>query len=167
MDIIPPAKVAKIEELEPGDLFLYIYRTQKFYAIKTKKPQDRDRGEMVILGPTFDQQIHESFLTPWQPITALSFGKSYSILLPTDPACWLPTGPSRTPVCLAIVGEKAYICTNGRVPFHDYFPCFVDLKTGEIVEGSLPSPAMFTSSWEIALLTPNHPSRSILRYPVQ
>jgi hypothetical protein len=98
--------------------------------------------------------------------TVLSPGKNFSILPSQDPAPWSPTGPSRTPVCLAVVEKNTYICTNGGHSPQRYFPCFVDVTTGAIVEGRLSGSAAFTNSWEIAVLGANPPPRSILKYPL-
>jgi hypothetical protein len=166
MDVFPSVRTARFEELEPGDLFILIDQQQKLYALKTQQPATGDRSAMVLLGPSFIQDVAESFLVPWQPATVLSFGKSFSILPPLDPTSWSPTGPSRTPVCLAVAGEDIYICTNGGFSPQHYFSCFVDLKTGAIIEGRLPRSAAFTNAWEIAILGINHPPRSILKYPL-
>ncbi len=166
MEIVPAVRTTRFEQLEPGDLFIYMDGRQTFYALKTQQPATGDRSTMVLLGPSFIQDVAESFLVPWQPETVLSFGKSFSILPSLDPAAWSPTGPSRTPVCLAIADENVYICTNGGHSPQHYFPCFVDAKTGASVEGRLPGSAAFTGSWEIAVLAAHHPPRSILKYPL-
>jgi hypothetical protein len=166
MEIIPSARTARFEQLEPGDLFIYMDGRQTFYALKTQQLASGDRSDMVLLGPSFIQDVAESFLVPWQPVTVLSLGKSFTVLPSLDPASWSPTGPSRTPVCLAVVGEDIYICTNGGPSPQRYFPCFVDLKTGAIIEQRLPGSAAFTNIWEIAVLGANHPPLSILKYPL-
>jgi hypothetical protein len=145
MEIVPAARTTRFEQLEPGDLFIYMDGRQTFYALKTQQPATGDRSTMVLLGPSFIQAVAESFLVP---------------------AAWSPSGPSRTPVCLAIADENVYICTNGGHSPQHYFPCFVDVKTGAIVEGRLPGSVAFTSSWEIAVLAAHHPPRSILKYPL-
>lgn len=164
MKIVPPVQVTRFEQLQPGDLFIFIERSQSFYALKTQSTGDR--SEMVLLGPTFIQEAPESILVSWQAVTVLSLGKDYSVLLPTDPGLWSLDGPNRTPVCLAVAGDSAYICANGGQPPHRYFPCFVEMKTGAILERSLPSIAAFTNNWEIAILSPTQPPHSILKYPL-
>ncbi len=165
MEIVPPVRATRFEQLEAGDLFIYMDGRQTFYALKTQQPASGDRSTMVLLGPSFIQDVAESFLVPWQPVTVLSLGKSFSILPSLDPASWSPTGPSRTPVGLAVVEEDTYICTNGGLSPQNYFPCFVNVKTGAIVDGRLPSSVAFTNNWEIAALAANYPPRAILKYP--
>jgi hypothetical protein len=166
MEIVPSVKVARFEQLEPGELFIYLDGKQTFYALKTQQPASGDRSTMVLLGPSFIQDIKESFLVPWQPVTVLSFGKSFSILPSLDPTSWSTTGSTRQPVCLAVADESVYICTNGGSSPHHYFSCFVEVKTGAIVEGHLPGMAAFTTAWEIAVLGAKHPPCSILKYPL-
>lgn len=106
MEIVPAARTARFEQLEAGDLFIYMDGRQTFYALKTQQPATGDRSTMVLLGPSFIQDVAESFLVPWQPVTVLSFGKSFSILPSLDPAAWSPTGPSR----------KTGAIVEGRLP---------------------------------------------------
>lgn len=166
MKTIPPTLAIRFEQLEPGDVFLFLEGQQNVYALKTAKTADRDQNEMVLLGPTFLQESAESYLLPWQPATVLSFGKACSILLPTDPAAWSTVGPSPIPVCLAVSGDKTYLCTNGAESPRRYFPCFVDTSTGEVIERRLPGTAVYTNTWELAILGANHPPRTILKYPL-
>jgi hypothetical protein len=164
MDIVPSIRVTRFEQLEPGDLFIYVDERQKFYALKTQKPSDHERSLMVLLGPTFIEGIKGSWLAPWQPSTVLSLGKNFAILPSLDPASWSLNGPSRDTVCLAIADENVYICTNGSERPERYIECFVDTRTGAILEGRPPRIAVFTGMWEIAVLGINHPPRTILKF---
>lgn len=165
MDVIPPVVATRFEQLEPGDLFLYLNEQTAFYGLKTKQPASGDPCSMVTLGPPFYQQVKESFLLPWQPATVLSFGKTCTIQLGTNPAAWFTTGTTRSPVCLAVAGQKLYVCCNGGPGPNRYLPCFVDVSTGEIVERRLQGIVAYTNTWEIAVLGNNHPPRIVLKYP--
>ncbi len=166
MDIIPSARVLRFGQLEPGELFLDLEAGEACYAFKTAPSSNGDSSGMVLVGPTFYQNVAESFISPRQPATVLSFGKDYSILLPTEPTAWSAAGPSRIPVCLAIAGTDAFICANGYSP-QNYLSCYVNVKTGAILEKRPPGSIAFTNSWEIALLGATHPPRSILKYPLK
>jgi hypothetical protein len=166
MEIVPPVRVTRFEQLEPGELFIYFDTNHKFYALKTQRPATGDRSTMVILGPSFPDHLRESFLLPWQPATVLSLGKSFLVVPSLDAASWSTLGPGREPVCLAVVDDNIYICTNGGLSAQRYFACFVEVKTGAIVEGQLPGHAVFTNTWEITIHSAAHPSRSILKYPL-
>jgi hypothetical protein len=72
MDVVPPVRVSRFEQIEPGELFLYMDGRHTFYALKTAPPANGDRSKMVLLGPTFIQDVMESFLLEWQPENVLS-----------------------------------------------------------------------------------------------
>ncbi len=167
VDIIPAVHVERFEQLKPGDLFIHLDGKRTFYALKTQPAAKGDRSSMVLMGPSFTQDDDESCILSWQPTTVVSLGNNFSILPSLNPASWALAGSTRSPVCLAITDKSAYICTNGGPSRHDYFPCFVDVKSGEIFEGRPPSQvAMFTNTWEVAVLDSKRPPLSILKYPL-
>jgi len=168
MHLTPLVKTMRFEELAPGELFVFTQSNLSMLPMKTGMPATGDRSNLlVLLGPAFPLGANEAFLLPWQPATVLSFGKAFSVLLPTDPAAWSANGPSRDPVCLAVCDDKTYVCVNGGLSPQHFFQCYVDLATGDIVEGRLPASAMFTGHWEIALVGPDHPPRPFVKYPPQ
>src|ERR1700675_185082 len=166
MEIIPPFRMTPFEQVEPGDLFLFMQGRHKFYALKTQTPTKGPRTALVMLGPSFVDDVKESFLLSWEIGTVLSLGKNFSILLPTDAAEWSWSGERRTPVWLGLAGDNVFICANGGVSPDHYFPCFVNMKTGEIVERSLPGTSVYTNAWSIEVLATNHPPLTILKYPL-
>jgi len=167
MELIPPIGMTPFGQLEPGDLFLHMSGPDKFYALKTAQPPKGPNTTMVMLGPSFFEDCNESFLLPWETAMVLSFGKNFSILLPTEADAWSWSAENRRkPVCLAVAGENIYVCANGGPSPTRYFPCFVDVKTGAIVEQNLPGTSIYTNSWEIAVLGNNHPPRTILKFPL-
>jgi hypothetical protein len=167
MDVIPPVRATRFEQLDAGDLFLILDAGTPSYAIKTARPSNGDRSSMVLLGPTFVQDVKESFIAPWRSTTVLSFGKNFSILLSANPTAWSSSGPGREPVCLAIAENDTFVCTNGGMSPEHYLPCFVEVKTGVIVERRPSGSIAFTTTWEIALLSANGPPFSVLKYPLQ
>jgi hypothetical protein len=66
---------------------------------------------------------------------------------------------------LAVCGEDVYVCTNGGTPPSHFFQCFVEVKTGKIIEKRLPGIAAYTNCWQIAL--PSVELQTILEYPVE
>jgi hypothetical protein len=165
MDIVPSIRVARFEQLEPGEFFVCLDERQKFYALKTQKPSGEDRCFMVLLGPTFTEEIKGPWLAPWRAVTVLSFGKNFSIVPSLDAASWSSHEPNPSQVCIAVVDQNVYICANGAQWPSQHFPCFVDVRTGEIFESRPPGIAAYTNVWEIAVLGTNHPPRTILRFP--
>ena len=64
MEIVPAARTTRFEQLEPGDLFIYMDGRQTFYALKTQQPATGDRSTMVLLGPSFIQDVANLFSFP-------------------------------------------------------------------------------------------------------
>src|ERR1700719_779463 len=53
--------------------------TSKFYALKTQQPGNGPKITLVMLGPSYIDEIDESFLLPWETATVLSLEKNFSI----------------------------------------------------------------------------------------
>ena len=157
MQVIPPFRMTPFEQVEPGDLFLYMQGGDRFYALKTQSLSVGPKTTLVMLGPSFTHDVKESFLLSWEAAVVLSLGKNFSILLPTDATAWSWSRPDRTPVWLAMAGDSLFVCTNGGPSPQQYFPCFVDVKTGQIIERALPGTSIYTDKWEIAALGTTHP----------
>ncbi len=165
MEMFPSVTVERFEKIQPGDLFVCLGE-QNYYAIKTEKASNGDGNSLVVLGPTFPYPADESFLLPWQAANVVSYGKNFSIVLPTDPGAWIETGSTREPVCLAVHEGRALVCTNGGPSPSRFFQCYVELGTGKIVEGRL-SGAAYTNQWEIVALHSRLPPRTLLKFPLQ
>jgi hypothetical protein len=134
MEINPTVKVARFEQLEPGDLFIFVNDRAPCYAIKSQKdPKTGDPEGLVILGPQFPYDAEESFLMPWRAASALCFGKNYTVLLPTQPSAWKESGSTRGAVHLAVSEEQLFICTNAGLSPQDFHQAYVEMKTGRIV----------------------------------
>lgn len=164
MRVAPEVSVTRFEQLQPADLFVLLGHSGPCYALKTAKPANGDRSEMVLLGPTFPHNIKESVVVPWDAATVVSYGQSYTVLLPTEPSAWFEDGDTRAPACLAISGDDVFICTNGADRADRFFQCFVNLRTGELLENRLPGVRAFTRSWEILADGARREPYSLLRY---
>jgi hypothetical protein len=164
LNIVPPITIARFEQLEPGELFSYTLRDRSGFGVKTQEPPNGDKNCFVALGPEFPYEAEESFLMPWQRMTVVSFGCDYTLILASDAKTWFIDGDRRSRVCVAISDGKAYVCTNGGMSPQQFFPCFVELTTGAIVEHSLPGTTVYTYAWEMAFISPNMPPYTILKY---
>lgn len=167
MQVAPEVSVMRSEQLQPADLFILLGQSSPCYALKTAKSANSQRSEMVLLGPTFPHNIKESVIVPWDAATVVSYGQNYSVLLPTEPSAWFEDGDTRAPACLAISGDDVFICTNGAESAVRFFQCFVNLRTGEILENRLPGVRAFTRSWEIVADGAGRELCSLLRYSGQ
>jgi hypothetical protein len=106
MVMVPAISVTRFEQLEPGDLFIFLDREPTSFALKTQAARSGDRSSMVLLGPSFFQDVEESYIVSWQPATVLSLGKDFSILPSLNPTSWSLNGSTRQPVCLAIADDR-------------------------------------------------------------
>jgi hypothetical protein len=163
MEIIPEARATRYEQLEPGELFLLLEHGT--YALKTRRSRADNREDMVVLGPSF-LDGGGPYLLGWEAMTVLSFGRHFSVLLPSEPAAWSTARQTPSDVWLAVGEEHTFVCANGGPSPHRYVNCFINLDTGEIVEGRSPGHVLYTSRWEIAVLGTSHPPRTILSYPL-
>jgi hypothetical protein len=163
MQIVPALNVQRFEQLDPGDLFILISGSERFYALKTMPPTDGEKVQMVVLGPRFIAGENESFLLNWQASTVLSYGKQFSVVPSSQPEHWLEDGNRRTPVCLAISADQAYICANAGHSRSEYAPRYVNISTGA-VEHRL-SYAVFTAHWRIEVVFPDCQPVVLIQYP--
>ncbi len=165
LKILPPVNVTRFEQLKPGQIFVFFDHTSPCYAIKTAKSPNRDRSDMVLLGPGFSTEVPNATLLSWQPATVAVMGRDLTLVLATDPSKWFTDGDRRAPVCLAVCGEDVFVCANGGPTPQRYLACYINLRTGDIVEGRLPSIAAFTRSWRLAAPTGDGSSMTLLEYP--
>lgn len=166
MKTYPKIKIDRYDKLEPGDLFSAELHQIPFLALKCAKNKDGDPSEFVALGPAFPYAAHEAFLMPWDGFTAVSYGKDFSIILPTAAGAWREQAERRKPVCLALCENELYICVNGAKSPQQHFPCFVHIATGKIIENRLPTHALYTHDWQIVVEGPANTTLPILRFPL-
>jgi hypothetical protein len=164
MELVPPLRATRFEQLEPGELFILLSGSDRFYALKTAPAKNHDDCQMVVLGPTFLAGDNESFLLSWQPTAVLSYGKNFSIIPSRHPEHWLEDGNRRTPVCIAVAEDQVYICTNGGHSPGMYTPRFVNIATGEIAERRLPN-SVFTAHWRIEIVSAGRPPLILIEFP--
>ncbi len=163
MNIVPALRVTRFEQLAPGELFILFSGSERFYALKTKAPNEHSEPQMVVLGPRFIAGDNESFLLAWQASTVLSYGKDFSVVPSSHPDHWFDEGSRRTPVCLAISEERAYICTNGAHSPAMFTPRYVEMATGT-VEHRLSNP-VFTTHWRIEIVSSGREPLVLLHFP--
>jgi hypothetical protein len=163
MRAYPQVKIGRFNTLEPGDLFTAETDGISFFGLKCAKNREGDPNEFVALGPAFPYPAHESSLVPWDEFTAVSYGKDFSVILPTAPGAWSESTNRRKPVCLGLCQDELYICAIGG---HMKSSCFVHIKSGKVLENRLPSYALYTHDWQIAV--PGHADSllPLLRFPL-
>ena len=169
MDIFPAVTASRFVQIEIGTLFLSLDR-ERFFALKTAPITPEEQPLMLCLGPTFPADIQESALMNGERTNLLSFGKDFSVLLPSDPAAWVPEAEIRhpdvrRPVHLAVYEGVVFVCANASEWEGRYAQCFVDLSSGSVTE-RLPGRAVYTNRWQIAIIKPHYPPRMLVSYPL-
>jgi hypothetical protein len=101
MKILPTLIVTQFAQLEPGDLFVFPYGEGACVALKVRE-SDEDML-MVPLGPVFPDGLTHPSLVSAPSATVISFGKEYTLRLPSHAGGWRaspPYTPARSPgVC--------------------------------------------------------------------
>ena len=164
MNIIPPVKIERFEQLQPGDLFVYMNEGAGCFALKLERERDNDPNKMVFIGPDFPHDMKESYILPWQKATVVSHGKNFNIVLPGRAASWKPQTEMRKPVCLAVIEKEVFFCTNGGTSPEHYIPCYIGAATGKIHMSRPAGSIAFTHDWKITVPGPSDTSLSLLKY---
>jgi len=134
-------------------------------ALKTQQVPNGDGNLIALLGPTFPSSNQAPILVEWQATTTVSFGQNYSVLLPTDPSAWSMNAPPNNILCLVQSYDKLYLRIDGSTQPGRYFPCFIELATGALIERHLPGILAYALEWEFVATPVEGTGRSILKYP--
>jgi len=164
MHIAPHLACVEIVQIEAGDLFMFPEDGVNCFALRTE-PFEGGKAETLMLGPEFPHQSIESYLLNWEPTAAITFGKNYSLILPTAAAAWKGDLDKRKAVCLALSGDEIFVCTNGGPSPGRYDRYYVNMATGTIQRHLPKRPALFTLEWEIVVPIDGNQTRSLLKYP--
>ncbi len=161
MKMIPAARAVRYEQLEPGELFLFV--DEGTYALKCRQ-EEGERNKMLVLGPSF-MDAGGPYLVGWQGLAVLSFGRDFSILLPSAPEAWAPRPADPSQVWLTVAEDRTFVRANIGPSAQHFVGGYVDLETGQVHE-RIRGSALFTDTWEIAVLGANNPPRTILKFPL-
>lgn len=170
MLIDPKVTVTRFAQLQPGDLFIYPSANDGFVALKVKAPD----GDMMFvpMGPRFPDGLAYPRLLDEPRGIVISFGKGYTLHLPTRPESWRSEEPSPETHCIVVADDGLHVRANFIPPSEGYKPCYIALQTGTIVtavSGRMqpyvaPRGHMsFALEWELVTQEPE--PRRILAYP--
>jgi hypothetical protein len=161
MLIDPTLAVMRFAQLRPGDLFIYPYKNDGFVALKVEAP-DGD-NLFVPMGPRFPDGLAYPRLLDEPRSTIISFGKGYTLQLPTRPECWRSEEPSPDTHCIVVGEDEVYVRASFVPPPEGYKACYIALKTGTIVTAgsghmqpyTAPrGPVSFALEWELVTQEP-------------
>jgi hypothetical protein len=98
----------RLEQLEPGDLFIFHSDTGSSVALAVKDPSKGDQLVLVI-GPASQALPEAPILTPLPSHTpVVSFAKEYILRLPCHTKAWLLVEPPAG-ACVVLSGDKFYM----------------------------------------------------------
>jgi hypothetical protein len=166
MMIAPKLVVTRYAQLEAGDLCIFPDGDASFVALKVQKPD----GDILVvpIGPRFPGGFEDPSLIDAPAATVLSFGKEYTLQLPTRPESWSFETPGPQTHCIVLTAEGAFLRVNFGLQGQGFRPCYIAMATGTIVQHRMeyiapPGLKGFVLEWE--LLTNEAEPRRILAYP--
>ncbi len=123
---------------------------------------------VVPLGPFFPDGLNCPSLIGEPAATVLSYGKEYTLQLPTRPEGWSITAPAPETHCMVLTEEGAFVRANFGPQGQGYRPCYIAMATGTIVQHGMAyveprGHKAYALEWE--LLTREAEPRRILAYP--
>jgi hypothetical protein len=169
---VPRLKVERFAQLEPGELFLFEHSSVRCVGFVCDYRDPDPTKLLLVLGPEYPGEIKSPTLLNIN-VTAISFGKEFSIVLPVDRHQWCEDEPRHDHHCLLVTNAGIFFRADGAIsPHQGFVSCFVNAATGIVEVINSPSPgtyarprgtAAYALSWEI--ITTESEPRSILKYP--
>lgn len=168
MKVQPVLKVDRFAQLAPGDLFIFNHNNGSCMALKVADPANDGDKLILPLGPTFPAGISGPTLMSPQDMTVVSFGKDYTLKLPTEATGWVVSEPAPNLHCFVVNERGVYARANFAPPGKSFRWCFVEIGSGSILskESSYivpASPRAYAIEW--ALVTDEAEPRAIVSCP--
>lgn len=167
MDIFPNAKVARFENLEPGEVFAFIDSSSSYLAMKIDKSKLDNDSSMVTIGPNFPDNTKGPAIYSWHPTDVVSYGKAYTVILTGAQNTWYDSEDLNQPGLLALGAEGLYLKADGNGSRLRTLWCNVELGTGNMSYGRLQGLSMYTNNWELIIPHSHLPPFRLLKYPLE
>jgi hypothetical protein len=171
MEVVTKPKVTRFAQTQPGDLFMYPHPGGLSLAMSVTDPANDGDRVAVIIGPVFPQGTTRPTIVTPPGTTVISFGKNYTLRLPSQVKGWLTTEPSDDVNCIVVTDQGTFIRANYGA-LDEFRSCYIDMESGEIQTDKNARAYIvplgiraFAIEWE--LLTAEKDMRSILSYPMQ
>lgn len=165
MQVVPNVKVTRFEQLEPGDLFIMLYRDRSCLALKAVDQLGNGDKLILPLDPSFTKRALGPHLLGWQGATAVSFGRDYTVRLPTASEAWAIQAPEYDVFCLAVTSDHIYFRANFSTYENDFRACWVRAADGEVIYDRLPPIMAYALQWEIVIEDTTFPAQMLLKQP--
>src|SRR5579863_4443765 len=116
MDSTPSLRVARIAQLDPGELFLFKHAEANHIGFRCHYDDNSSPKPWILpLNPELVAMANGPRLFTLNA-TAVSFGLAFTIQLPTEREAWSETVPTDDYPCLVLVGSSLFFRGNGRGP---------------------------------------------------
>ena len=173
VDMTPTLTATRFAQLQPGELFLCRHGAGATVALVACDPTDENRKLILPLGPRLPAGMASPTLVDDPGTTVVSFGRAFTVRLPTDPEAWQDQEPDAAVTPMVLTGNSLFLRCNCDTRVGVFRPCFVDLGDGRIVVQGVGRPGQFSAPpgirayalrWELVTTEPK--PRMILAYPV-
>ena len=162
MRVVPTLKVARLNQLEPGDLFIGAEHKPPCVGLKGVDPECDGDPIVVWLGPNLLDKLGPR-VTAAQHETVIAIGKDYVLRLPTEPEGWTTEFPPPASACVSLADDKAFFRGN-FVPEPDAFkPCWIEAESGILRYKPPPGITAYAVNWEIVIEEPMCRQQTVLR----
>jgi len=171
MEVVTKPKVTRFAQLQPGDLFIFQHPAGTSVAVKATDPVSDGDPLAVVVGPSFPVGPARPMLYNPSQTTVVSFGKDYTIRLPSSADGWRTNEPPAEADFIVVTDAGGvFLRANFRAPAA-FSPCYVDMSSGEILCNKAGRQYIepreikaFALAWE--LLTNEQKPRPIFSYPI-
>ena len=96
MNVLPKLQIMRTAQANAGDLVMCPFNDEMCLAMSLVDPANDGDRALAILGPDFPPKIKWPSIIPLRNETVASFGKDYTLRLPTAPKKWLHVNLGRT-----------------------------------------------------------------------
>src|ERR1035437_3469950 len=132
MDVLSKPTVTRFAQTKPGDLFMFPHRDGLAIAMSVIDPASDGDKLVAILGPQFPEGMTRPSLVAPPGTTVISFGKEYTLRLPSQVTGWVVTVPSDDVACIVVTEPGTVFIRANYAGLHEFRPCYIDVATGEI-----------------------------------
>lgn len=162
MRVIPNLKVMRLNQLQPGDLFIGAEHKPPCVGLKGVDPECDGDAIVLWLGPELPDRTGPR-VTAAQHETVIAIGKDYVLRLPTEPDGWTAEFPPIGAACLAIADDKVFFRGNFAPEPDGFKPCWIEVESGILRYRPPPGISAYAVKWEIAIEEPLCRQQTVLR----
>jgi hypothetical protein len=149
MKIVPELTATRFEQLNPGDLFIFLENGRSCVALATQNPEEVGGKLILLLGPQLPEEMNGPHLIGWGGVTVVSFGSEYELRLPTTPNLWSDVEPPAGHFCVLLADDVPFFRANCSPIASQYRTCYVRVQDGAVSFRRPPGIHAFALSYEV------------------